>query len=353
MNKHLQKFQALLQEKALDCVIVSNLKNLRYASGFSGSAAILLVFADKAILFTDFRYMEQAAQESPDCEIVQHGGNIYADIAKATSTAKSVGYEESYVTVETFAHMQKAMPDKKWLGLKLDGLRMIKDEQELSYIEEAVRIADAAFSRLLPQVRLGMTELEAAALLEYYIKQCGGSKTSFPTIVASGKRSSLPHGQPTDKKIDAGEFVLFDFGAVYEGYCSDITRTVVMGEPDDKQREIYDLVLKAQMAAINALKPGITGSEGDSYARNIIADAGYGDMFGHGTGHSLGLNIHEEPRLSPANKTILQPNMLLTVEPGVYIPDWGGVRIEDLLVVTEEGARILTQTDKQLLQIQN
>ena len=351
MSKHMQKLRVLMEENNVEVVLVSNLKNLRYFSGFSGSAGLLLVLPDRAILFTDFRYVEQAQEEAPACEIVQHGANIYSDIDKYLHEINKIGFEASYVTVEMFDRMQKNMPGKDWLAVKLDAIRMIKDELELSYIEEAVDIADRAFTKLLPELRLGMTELQAAALLEFYLKQEGASRTSFPTIVASGNRSSLPHGQPTDKKIQAGDFVLFDFGAVYNGYCSDITRTVVMGEASEKQKEIYSLVLSAQLACLEGLKPGITGKEGDSYARNVIKQAGYGNLFGHGTGHSLGLNIHEDPRLSPACETMLEPNMLLTVEPGVYIPDWGGVRIEDLVVITDNGCRILTKTDKKLMQL--
>lgn len=351
MNKHLLKLRAFLKEKRLSCVIVSDLKNVRYISGFSGSSAILAVFAQKAFLYTDFRYIEQAKEETVDFEIIRHSENVYLDIAAAAENEKEIAYEENYVTVSLFQRMQKFIPDKSWLGLNLDGIRMIKDEEEIHLIEKAVKIADKAFARLLPELKEGMTELEAAALLEFYLKQEGASETSFPTIVASGKRSSLPHGQPTEKKFDKGDFITFDFGAVYKGYCSDMTRTVVVGEADEKQKQIYELVLSAQLAAITGLRPGITGAQGDRYARDVIKEAGYGEMFGHGTGHSVGLNIHEDPRLSPSCNTLLHPGMVLTVEPGIYIPDWGGVRIEDIVVIADDGARVLTATEKKLIQI--
>ena len=352
MIEHLKKAQALLKERALDAIFVTNMKNIRYISGFTGSSAVLLVFADKAFLFTDFRYMEQASEQAKHCEIVKHGNNIYSDINDKLGFANKIGYEADYVTVSAFKRMMAEVQGKEWIEVKLDPLRMIKDEKEIANIEKAVKIADDAFATLLPEIKTGMTENEAAALLEFYMKKNGASGTSFSTIVASGKRSSLPHGMPTDKKIAEGDFVLFDFGAIYQGYCSDMTRTVVMGKADEKQKEIYEIVLKAQMAAISGIKPGITGLQGDALARNVIKEAGYAENFGHGTGHSLGLAIHEEPRLSPACGTVLEAGMLLTVEPGVYIADWGGVRIEDLILVTGDGIKILTQTSKKLLEIQ-
>ena len=351
MSEHLLKLRAFLRERQLDCIVINDLKNVRYFSGFAGSAAVLTVTEKKALLYTDFRYLEQAKEEATTFEIVKHGEHIYRDVADAIQVEKNIAFEKNYVTVETLQRMQEFIPDKNWCGVKLGSIRMIKDEKEIGFIEQAVKIADNAFARLLLEIKEGMSEIEAAALLEFFLKEEGATRTSFPTIVASGKRSSLPHGQPTQKKFDRGDFVTFDFGAIYQGYCSDITRTVVIGSPSDKQREIYDIVLAAQLAAISKLRPGITGKEGDSYARAVIKNAGYDEMFGHGTGHSLGINIHEEPRLSPNCDTILCSGMVLTVEPGIYIPDWGGVRIEDVVVITNEGVRILTKTDKKLIEI--
>jgi Xaa-Pro aminopeptidase len=196
-----------------------------------------------------------------------------------------------------------------------------------------------------------MTEKEAAAFLEFYQRELGASGTSFSIIVASGVRSSLPHGQPTDKKLAQGDFVTFDFGAVYGGYCSDMTRTIVMGEANEQQKKIYHIVLEAQQAALSLLRPGLSCREGDRAARDIITGEGYGKFFGHGTGHSLGLAIHEEPRLSPFSEDVLAPGVVMTVEPGIYIPGWGGVRIEDVAVITETGARILTGAPKELIEL--
>ncbi len=351
MADHIAKAKEFLRSQPFDALIISNFRNRRYISGFSGSAGLLLLLPDKVVLLTDFRYVEQAKQEAPGCEIVQHGSRIYEDAANFLARCSSIAYEENYVTVETFKKLQTSIPDKEWLPTNLDLLRTVKDQEELSLLKNAVDIADRAFARLLPELRTGMAEIEAAALLEFYLRQEGASGTSFPTIVASGERSSLPHGQPTDKVFAAGDFVTFDFGAVYKGYCSDITRTVVIGKASEEQKKVYGIVLAAQLKALAALKPGITGKEGDAAARDVITAAGYGQYFGHGTGHSVGLAIHEEPRLSPSCAALLEPGMVVTVEPGIYIPGWGGVRIEDMVAVTGDGVRILTATPKQLLEL--
>lgn len=351
MVSRIKRAQALLKKINIDCLIVSDFRNIRYLSGFSGSSGTLLVLEDRIILLTDFRYVEQAEQETVDCEIIKYSNSLYDNIKNIIEEYTVIGFEESYTTVEDFENMKEKIVNKTWMPVKLDKLRMIKDEQEIGYIEKAVEIADKAFSQLLPKLHIGMTELEAAALLEFELRKNGAEGTSFSTIVASGQRSSLPHGHPTDKKLTKGDFVTFDFGALYNGYCSDITRTVVMGKADNKQKEIYQIVLSAQMAAIEGLKKDITGKQGDAYARDIIMKAGYGENFGHSTGHSLGLAIHEEPRLAPSCDVVLRPGMVVTIEPGIYLPNWGGVRIEDVAVVTDGAAKVLTKSDKDLLEL--
>ena len=348
---NIKKAQRFLYEKRVECVIVTNMKNIRYISGFSGSSAILILLADKAILLTDFRYIEQAQVEAPTCEIFRHGNFIYEDIADFVQDVKEIAVEENHLTLENFKNMRNKIINKNWHFLNLNGLRMIKNDEEIINIKKAVEIADKAFEDLLPDLSVGMTEIEAGALLEYNMRKNGAEGTSFSTIVASGKRSSLPHGQPTTKKFAAGDFATFDFGAIYKGYCSDMTRTVVFGNANEKQKEIYNIVLKAQLAVIDKLKSGMKGKDGDKIARDIIVEAGYGNNFGHGTGHSLGLFIHEDPRLAPSCETVLLKNMLVTVEPGIYIPDWGGVRIEDIVLITDNGNEVLTKTTKKLIEI--
>ncbi|MDR3349246.1 MAG: aminopeptidase P family protein [Acidaminococcales bacterium] len=352
MNKHLAKAVNLLDERQLDCLVVTNLRNVRYLSGFSGSAGILLISRGKNLLYTDFRYKEQAGHQTEGFAVKLYDGDIFEALGVEMSEYRTVGFEEKHITVENFERMKKSVAGKSWFALNLDDLRMIKDSDEIGMIETAANIADKAFAQLLPQLCVGMAEIEAAARLEFYMRQLGADGTSFSTIVASGARSSLPHGQPTEKRLAAGDFITFDFGAIYKGYCSDITRTVILGKADNRQRLIYNIVLSAQLAALSALKPGIACSAVDGEARTAIKEAGYGEYFGHSTGHSIGLAIHEDPRLSKVCHAILRAGMVVTVEPGIYIPSWGGVRIEDIAVITDSGARVLTATGKELLELE-
>ena len=253
-----------------------------------------------------------------------------------------------------FAALQRALPEvKQWIPLagRVDRLRRIKTPEEIGYMRRAEEIGDEAFEALLPLLKPGMTELEAAAELEYQMKKRGAEGFSFDTIMASGIHSSMPHAIPSGKKLEAGDFITMDFGCTYQGYCSDMTRTVVMGKADEKQKEMYGIVLRAQRAALELIRAGLPGSRVDREAREIIEKAGYGDCFGHGLGHSVGLYIHEEPRLSPSDDTILEPGMIETVEPGIYVPGFGGVRIEDMVAVTEDGCENLTRSPKELLEL--
>ena len=237
------------------------------------------------------------------------------------------------------------------LGEEVNLLRCIKTEEELEKVAKAEAIGDQAFQKILGDIKPGVTELTIAAKLDYYMRELGAEGNSFDTIVASGLHSAMPHAVPTAKKLEKGDFITMDFGCRYDGYCSDMTRTVVLGEASSKQKEIYGIVLKAQMAALEQICAGKTVSEVDQVARGLIAEAGYGEYFGHGLGHSVGLFIHEEPRLSPKCHSVLQKNMTMTVEPGIYIPEFGGVRIEDLVVITEKGCRNLAHSPKELIEL--
>jgi Xaa-Pro aminopeptidase len=234
---------------------------------------------------------------------------------------------------------------------EITAMRRIKTPRELEYIKKAEAIGDRVFTEILDFIRPGMTELEVAAKLEYLLKVNGGQALSFPSIVASGVNSSMPHAVPSHKKIEKGDFLTMDFGCVYEGYCSDMTRTIVIGKASQKQREVYDTVLKAQLAALDFIKAGYKGKEIDKVARDIIYSAGYEGCFGHGLGHSVGLNVHENPRLSMLEEDIIEAGMTETVEPGIYIKGFGGVRIEDLVVVTEDGCENFTASEKRLIEL--
>lgn len=264
-----------------------------------------------------------------------------------------MGYEDESLLCSQFDTMKENLSVTNWVPLKgkVDALRRIKSEEELTYLARAEEIGDIAFEKILKIIKPGMTELEVAAELEYLMKKEGAETTSFSTIIASGLNSSMPHAIPGNKKLEVGDFVTMDFGCKVEGYCSDMTRTIVLGKASEKQKEIYNVVLKAQLASLEAIKAGVTGQSVDKVARDIITEAGYGDCFGHGLGHSVGLFIHEGPRLSVADETVLQAGMTETVEPGIYVPGFGGVRIEDMVVVTEDGYRNLAHSPKELIEI--
>ena len=266
---------------------------------------------------------------------------------------EKVGFEDQHIGYAEYERWTRQIPGKTWIemGESLNDLRMIKEQWELDCLEKAESIGDAAFSHILNVIKPGMTELAIAAELEYFMKQNGASGTSFDTIIASGLNSAMPHAIPSDKKIEEGDFVTMDFGCKYNGYCSDMTRTIVVGKASEKQREIYSIVLEAQLAALDALRPGLTGQEVDKVARDIIEKAGYGAYFGHGLGHSVGLFIHESPRLSPKGMTLMQENMIQTVEPGIYLPGFGGVRIEDMVVVTADGHKNFAHSKKELIEL--
>ncbi|MBP2649320.1 MAG: ypdF [Firmicutes bacterium] len=350
-NARLIKLRNFLAGRNLDGVIISGSENNCYFSGFTGSAGVLLISGQATKLITDFRYIEQASQEAPDFEVIRHGSSIHETIQAeiAGLGLKRIGFEGSYLTYDEFSAIK--VKELEFVSVKLDDLRMVKDQAEIANIRKAVEITDLAFSQILSVLKPGMTEREAAFELEFFMRKAGAEKLSFDTILVSGTKSALPHGTPSDKVIEQGDFVTMDFGALYNGYHADMTRTIVMGKASAKQREIYKLVLSAQLAATKAVKPGLRGKEVDAIARKIIADGGYADYFGHGLGHGVGLAIHEGPRLSPLGEVVLTPGMVVTVEPGIYLPKWGGVRIEDTVVVTADGVDILTASSKELIEL--
>jgi Xaa-Pro aminopeptidase len=330
---------------------------MRHISKFAGATGYLFLTRGRKVLLTDSRYTTQAKGEAPDFEVMEVStgrgyGDILVELIRETKTG-TLMFEDQHMIYGDVKKLQRKCPHTRWVPAedRLNHLRMIKTEEELSCIERAEAIGDEAFSRILKDIRPGMTELQIAARLEFYMKEAGATTTSFETIVASGIHSAMPHAVPTEKKIEKGDFVTMDFGCIYKGFCSDMTRTVVVGTANEKQRTIYETVLKAQLAALDVVAAGRTGAEVDEVARKIIREAGYGDYFGHGLGHSVGLYIHEEPRLSPSCHEVLRPGMTETVEPGIYLPGVGGVRIEDLVCITEDGCRNFTHSPKELLEL--
>lgn len=352
-----EKAYAVLQEKKADAILVSDGANMRYLSGFRGATGYLYISKKRRVLATDSRYTTMARAEAPDFEVVElAAGDTYGQLLNRLMEADGVektAFEDACMLYGDYQKLQEKCGGRLTvpLGNSLDLLRSVKTDWEIERMAKAEEIGDQAFAHMLEVLKPGMTELQAAAELEYFMKTHGAENLSFETIVASGVNSSMPHAMPSGKKLEKGDFVTMDFGCVYEGYCSDMTRTVVLGKANDRQKEIYRVVLEAQLAGLAACRSGVRGCDVDKVSRDIIADAGYGEYFGHGLGHSVGLYIHEEPRLSRLCGTVLLPNMIQTVEPGIYLPGFGGVRIEDMVVITEDGCRNLAHSPKELIEL--
>ncbi|HJV45016.1 MAG TPA: Xaa-Pro peptidase family protein [Bacillota bacterium] len=353
MDKRLPLLQAKLAEHNLDGILLTSPYNRRYISGFTGSAGYLLITQTQAILITDFRYTEQAAQQAPGFEIIRHNGPIVQEVLHKIKelSLRKIGFEKQFVTYSLFEELNDTDSQIEWVGVQgiIEELRMIKNIVEQELIKEACKIADKAFEHIITFIKPGVTEKEVALELEFAMRKLGADSVSFDTIVASGYRSALPHGVASNKMIQSGELVTLDFGAYYKGYVSDMTRTVAVGEPSDQLKEIYHIVQKAQLAGVSNIKAGIKGKDADALTRDIIIEAGYGEYFGHSTGHGIGLEVHEGPGLSSKSDVILRSGMVVTVEPGIYISQLGGVRIEDDVIITENGCEIITHSPKDLI----
>ncbi len=336
----------------VDAVLLTSSHNLRYFTGFSGGEGAALLFPNQKYLFVDARYTESAKIETKNCEVIEFtAGKRNDKINQYLQTAKMIGYEDASMTVAEFLELKKINESCEWTALsqELSLLRMVKTDEEIQYLKEAEEIGLLAFQEVLPLIKIGVSELEVAAELEYRMRKHGAEGISFSTIVVSGYKSSFPHGMPSEKKIENGDFVTMDFGCIYHGYCSDMTRTIAVGSITKEQKKIYQTVQRAQEEGLHAICSGIKGKDVDATARRVIEKEGYGKFFGHSLGHGVGLLIHEFPNLSPKSETELKPNMIVTCEPGIYIPDFGGVRIEDMVCVKEDGIDNFTQLSKDLL----
>lgn len=353
IENRLHRFRLKLKEKEIDAAIIIKNANYFYLSGFTGTFAYLVITQKDAVLVTDFRYREQAKNQAPLFEIMEYSDSIYSLLNKIVKSKgiEILGFEEDYITYKKFKEFEEKLSVKEFKPLEgiVDLLRMKKDPKELDIIKRAVKIADDAFEHVLSFIKPGLKEIEIAAELEYFMKKAGAKGTSFDTIVASGKRSALPHGVATEKVIRLGDAVTMDFGAVFEGYCSDMTRTVFVGRPKEELSKIYYTVLTAQKAALEGAVRGLEGKKIDSIAREIISKNGFGYNFGHGLGHGVGIEIHEEPRLSPSGNIIMDDGMVVTVEPGIYVEGLGGVRIEDMIVINGNNPDVLTSSKKEMI----
>lgn len=352
MKRRLEKLREQLEQIGADAFITEKRENRFYLSGFTGSTAWVIVTAKAAFLVTDFRYVEQAREQAPDFTVINNERKAVEAIARLLKEQKvsRLAFESS-ISYQTYQDWNKTFAEVQLIPTSgvLEKIRMYKEESELAVIREAVRIAEAAFEHIQGYIRPGVRELDIALELEFFMRRQGASGSAFDMIVASGPRGALPHGHATERVIQAGEMVTMDFGAVYQGYNSDITRTVSVGEPHPKMKEIYEIVLRAQLAGLQALRPGVTAKEADAATREIITQAGYGEAYGHSAGHGLGLEVHELPTLSRISPYVLEPGMLVTMEPGIYISGLGGVRIEDDVLITADGHEVLNKATKELL----
>jgi Xaa-Pro aminopeptidase len=347
-----QRLAEALAARKAGALLVWAAPNVRYLSGFTGDNAALLVLPGKAILFTDPRYAIQAAQQV-SCRVKICKSPLADSVASALGRlgAVRIGYDPGRMTCAAFQALQTRLPMKASLeplpGV-VEELRMIKSAAELELIRRSVQLNSRAFELALARVRAGMTERDLAAEIEYRMRRLGAEKPSFETIVAAGRRSALPHAEPTAARLRHGDLVVVDMGAFCEGYASDMTRMLFLGTPGARVKRVYRAVLEAQLAGIDRVRPGVAAFQVDAAARRVLRAYGYDRAFVHSTGHGLGLEIHEPPRLGKRDKTILQPGMAITIEPGVYLEDFGGIRIEDTVEVTATGCRVLTPTPKEL-----
>ena len=355
--KRLRKLRTSIAEKGLDALLLSQPENLRYLSGFTGSSGWLLISGQNAILATDFRYVEQAKGESPDFEIIQTKQELRDWLPGLVSDLgwHKLGFEANFISYEGYHKLSEAIKTKQ-VNLKLvpttgivEQLRSIKEPEELGFITKAVELVDAVFEQTKSIIRPGITEKEAAWEIEKILRQEGSEGIPFEIIVASGSNSALPHARPAEKIICSGEPVLIDMGARINGYCSDFSRTLFLGETDKSLQEIYNIVLKAQATAVERIESGMDASQADRLARSVVEQAGYGDAFGHGLGHGVGLAVHEFPTLGPRSSDSLADGMVFTIEPGIYLAGKGGVRIEDMVVLKNGKAKVLTKAKKDLL----
>ncbi|WP_404398810.1 M24 family metallopeptidase [Mammaliicoccus sciuri] len=347
----INKLREVMNQKGLEAVVILSPYNRRYLSGFTGTSGSLLITQDKSLLITDFRYIQQANDQAQDFEVINQEGPMLGKINELIKEDqyKNVGVETHLITYNEYQALNTDAVELSSIEGVIETIRMIKDEFEIKQIQKAADIVDETYEHILKWVKPGMTENEVNNEMEMFMRRKGATCSSFDTIVASGYRGALPHGVASNKVIEEGDMITLDFGALYEGYVSDVTRTFAIGEPKEEMKKIYNIVLEAQLSALEQIKPGMTGKEADTIARDVIKSYGYGEQFGHSLGHGIGLEVHEGPALSQKSDIVLEENMCITLEPGIYVDGLGGVRIEDDVLVTKNGLQRFTKSSKDLI----
>lgn len=350
-KNRIEKLNHYLNQSNYDGMYVSNITNVRYMSGFTGSSGFLLFINDEKHFFSDGRYTEQAKNQVSDFQI-HITSNHFKEIQNMGILKKgmNIAFEADHLSVSTFENLKNNFDvNLESTSSIIENIAAVKDENEINCLKTAIEITDLAFDLIIPELKVGATEKEIAAKLAYIFKTNGAEGESYDSIIGSGANGALPHATPSDKKFESGDFVVMDFGALYGGYHADMTRTVVINKKTSKHDEIYNLVLKSQLAGIDRAAAGVKCSEVDKSCRDVIKDAGYGEFFMHGTGHGIGLEVHTLPRVSWVNHEALITNNVITIEPGIYLADWGGVRIEDDCQILDNGCLPLNKSTKELL----
>ena len=345
--QRLKRLRERMAEEKIPALLLTNPMNIGYLSGFVGSEDIALITSKKAILFTDFRYLKEAEKKVVKFQIKKRKDPLLKALVPVLNKLKikKLGFEAEHLSYSRYCLFSKNLKGIRLIFTRglVENLRRIKDQGEIKSIKKAIRITENALANTLRKIRIHIPEKELSALLEYEIKKRGAEGSAFDPIVAFGKRTSYPHSKPSRAKLRKGDLIKIDCGAIYRGYSSDLTRTFVLGGATKRQRRIYSFLYHAQSEAIEKIRPGIECSRIDRVARDIITKEGYGKFFGHGLGHGIGREVHEGPYLKVEDHTPLEPGMVLTIEPGIYIPGWGGMRIEDMVLVTEKGCEVLSK----------
>ena len=355
MKRRVDLLRNKLYQKGIDSLLVMKPENRKYLSGFSGTAGSLVVTQEQLFLLTDFRYIEQAEHECKQWQVIEIKTSVFDALKTYLPDWKvsRLGYEEDFLTHKQFLELSEKASGSSLIPAAgtVENLRIIKSREEIAQMINSAGLADEAFTHILNFLKPGCTEIEISLEMEYFMRRRGAKRISFDIIVASGVRGAMPHGVASDKQLQAGELVTMDFGCELNDYCSDITRTVCLGAPTEMQELIYRIVLESHDAGVNSVRQGVKASDVDQAARSVVEKYHFGENFRHSTGHGVGLIVHESPVISSKDGTVLQTGMVITVEPGIYLPGWGGVRIEDMVLVEENGARLLTHTPNDRLMV--
>jgi Xaa-Pro aminopeptidase len=350
-QERISRVKRILRDDNVDGILITNLENVHYLSGFTGSDAALVMTETKGYFLTDSRYTTQAGEEVSGFEVIEYKKKIegLSTLMKDLGL-KGIGFESHDLTYQAHKELAEKVSDGELIPIdeRVRNMRAAKDDEEVGRIKRAIDIASKSLRENVWRIMPGTQEREIALELEFSMRRNGADNIAFDTIVASGGRSALPHGKPSEKRVNKGDFVIIDFGARYQGYYSDETCTFFCGRPNRRQKEVYQIVKEAHDKAIGSIRPGMKAMEVDAIARNWIKDAGYGDYFGHGTGHGVGLAVHENPVIGPESEVVVREGMVFTIEPGIYVPGWGGVRIEDMILVTGNGCEVLTGLSKEI-----